>query len=147
MTSLITGVSIVCSTVWSLTDQIKHQSFASLAFVTGGFPSQRASNAEMFPFDDVITTCDTSRHVNGARTQVKYLENYWTTWNLTKVAQYANWKFQRVSCIACRLISEWAFYSIKKLSTEKYNAWLLCNTVLMVYDTAVTTSIYQWWPS
>ena len=40
-------------------DQRKHQSSMSLAFVrgnplmTGGFPSQKASNAEMFPFDDV----------------------------------------------------------------------------------------------
>ena len=50
MVSQITGVSIVCPTVWSGTDQRKHQSFASLAFVrptvTGGFPSQRASKAE-----------------------------------------------------------------------------------------------------
>ena len=47
----ITSVSIVCSTVCSCTDQRKHQSSASLAFewnspVTGGFPSQRSSNAE-----------------------------------------------------------------------------------------------------
>ena len=31
-----------------------YQSFASLAFVTGGFPSQRARNAELYPFDDII---------------------------------------------------------------------------------------------
>ena len=35
MASQITGVSIVCSTVGSGTDQRKHQSFASLAFVRG----------------------------------------------------------------------------------------------------------------
>ena len=39
-------------------DQRKHQSSASLAFVrgpvTGEFPAQMASNAEMFPFDDVV---------------------------------------------------------------------------------------------
>ena len=49
MASQITGVSIVCSPVCSGADQRKHQSYASLAFVrgtTGGFPSQRASNAE-----------------------------------------------------------------------------------------------------
>ena len=52
MASQITGVSIVCPTVRSGTDQRKHQSSASLAFV----PTQHkaASNAEMFPFDDVI---------------------------------------------------------------------------------------------
>ena len=51
--SEITGISIVCSTVCSGEDQRKHQSSSSLAFVkgihveaNGGFPSQRASNAE-----------------------------------------------------------------------------------------------------
>ena len=46
MTSQITGVSVVCSNVCSGADQRKHQCSASLAFVTGGFRSQRASNAE-----------------------------------------------------------------------------------------------------
>ena len=56
MTYQITGVPIVCLTVCSGVER-KHQSYASLAFVrgtTGGFPSQRASNTERFPFDDVI---------------------------------------------------------------------------------------------
>ena len=50
--SQITGVLIVCSTVWSGADQRKHQSSASLAFVRGnppvtcGLPSQMANNAE-----------------------------------------------------------------------------------------------------
>ena len=48
--SQITGVSIVCSTVCSSADQRKHQSSASPDFgrggTTGGFPSQRARNAE-----------------------------------------------------------------------------------------------------
>ena len=47
MTSQTTSVSIVCSTVCSGTDQRKHQSSASLAFVRGIHRlSQRASNAE-----------------------------------------------------------------------------------------------------
>ena len=44
MASQIAGVSIVCSTVCSRRDQGKYQSSAWLG--TGGFPSQRASNAE-----------------------------------------------------------------------------------------------------
>ena len=43
------GVSIVCSTVCSGANQRKHQSSASLAFVTGiisWIPTQRASNAD-----------------------------------------------------------------------------------------------------
>ena len=52
MASQITGVSIVYSTVFSGTDQRKHQSSALLALcagntpVTGEFSAQRASNAE-----------------------------------------------------------------------------------------------------
>ena len=57
--SQITSLTIVYSTVYSGADQRKHQSSASLAFVrgihrTGEFSAQMASNAEMFPFDDVI---------------------------------------------------------------------------------------------
>ena len=48
----ITSLTIVYSTIYSGTDQRKHQSSALLAFergnspVTGEFPAQRASNAE-----------------------------------------------------------------------------------------------------
>ena len=49
MASQITGVTIVDSTVCSGTDQRKHQSSASLAFVRGTdrwFPAQRTRNAD-----------------------------------------------------------------------------------------------------
>ena len=49
----ITGVSIVYLTVCSGADQRKHQSFASLAFVTGEFPGQKPVTRKMIPFDDV----------------------------------------------------------------------------------------------
>ena len=59
--SQITSLTIVYSTVYSDADQRKHQSSASLAFVRGihrgpvnSFPAQMASNAEKYPFDDVI---------------------------------------------------------------------------------------------
>ena len=60
MASQITSLTIVYSTIYSGTDQRKYQSSASMAFVcgdspvTGEFPAQRSSNAEMFPFSDVI---------------------------------------------------------------------------------------------
>ena len=59
MGSQFTSLTIVHSTVYSGVDQRKHQSSASLAFlweITGDrwIPAQMASNAEMFPFDDVI---------------------------------------------------------------------------------------------
>ena len=42
----ITSLTIVYSTVYSGADQRKHQSSASLAFVTGEFPAQMAIDAE-----------------------------------------------------------------------------------------------------
>ena len=48
LASKITGVSIVFSSVCSGAYQRKHQSSVSLAFVTGEFPSQRASDAEKY---------------------------------------------------------------------------------------------------
>ena len=60
MASQITDVSIVCSTVGSGTDQRKHESSATLAFVRGihqwpvNSPHKRPVTRKMFPFDDVI---------------------------------------------------------------------------------------------
>ena len=52
--SQITSLTIVYSTVYSDVDQIKHQSSASLAFVTGEFPHKWPVTRKLFPFDDVI---------------------------------------------------------------------------------------------
>ena len=56
----ITSLTIVYSTVYSVTDQRKHQSSASLAFVRGihrwpvNSPHKGPVTRKMFPFDDVI---------------------------------------------------------------------------------------------
>ena len=58
--SQITSLTIVFSTVYLDTDQRKHQSSASLAFVRGihrrpvNSPHKRPVTRKMFPFDDVI---------------------------------------------------------------------------------------------
>ena len=60
MAPQIIGALIAYSMFCSSADQINHQSFALLALcegnspVTGEFPTPRASDGEMFPFDDVI---------------------------------------------------------------------------------------------
>ena len=56
MASQITSLTIVYSTVYSGTDQRKHQSSASLAFVRGIHRGQHKwpVTRKMFPFDDVI---------------------------------------------------------------------------------------------
>ena len=53
MASQITSVSFVCSTFCSSTDQIKHQSSASLAFVRVT-PDQGTVTRKMSQFDDVM---------------------------------------------------------------------------------------------
>ena len=70
MASLVTGVSIVYSTVCSGGDQRKHQSSASLAFVKGihrsslNFPHKGPVTRKMFPFDDVIMIKTTAVELN-----------------------------------------------------------------------------------
>ena len=60
MAAQITSFSIICLTVYSGTDQRKHQSPASLAFVKGirrrpaNPPHKGPVTRKMFPFDDVI---------------------------------------------------------------------------------------------
>ena len=60
ISSQITSIIIVYSTVYSDTDQRKHQSFASLAFLRGihrgpvNSPHKWPVTRKVFPFDDVI---------------------------------------------------------------------------------------------
>ena len=56
VTSQITSLTIVYSTVYSGTDQRKHQNSASLAFERGihRWPHNGPVMRKMFPFDDVI---------------------------------------------------------------------------------------------
>ena len=76
--SQIISLTIVYSTVYSNTDQRKHQSSASLAFVWGihrGSVNSRHKwpvTRKMFPFDDVIMMLTTSKYVP------KFLINNWS---------------------------------------------------------------------
>ena len=53
MASQITSLAVVCSSIYSGADQRKHR-VTGLCEVTGELSAQRASDADMFPFDDVI---------------------------------------------------------------------------------------------
>ena len=82
MASQITSLTSVYSTVYSGTDQRKHQSFASLAFVLGihrwpvNSPHKGPVTRKMFPFDDVImeTGHDSMDSIHGRTHE-------WRTWN------------------------------------------------------------------
>ena len=76
----ITSISIVCSAVCTGTDQRKHQSSASLAFVRGihrwpvDSPHREPVTRKMFPFDDVIMNHDIPRAPQ------QYLYHFYTWW-------------------------------------------------------------------
>ena len=70
MASQITSLTSVYSTVFSGSDEIKHQSSASLAFVRGihrspvNSPHKWPVTRKMFPFDDVIMLpCSSKKRV------------------------------------------------------------------------------------
>ena len=67
ITSLITSLLIVYSTVYSDTDQRKHQSSTPLAFVWGIHrgPHKWQVMRKMFPFDDVIMVLQTGINAGG----------------------------------------------------------------------------------
>ena len=70
MASQITSLAVVFSTVYSGTDQRKHQSSASLPFVRWIHRShKRPVTPKMFPFDDVIMVM----RVDDAWTTVKFV--------------------------------------------------------------------------
>ena len=76
MASQITSLAIVYSTVYSGTDQRKHQSSASLAFVRGihrspvNSPHKWPVTRKMFPSDDVIMCCGDFPEVLGLSSMV-----------------------------------------------------------------------------
>ena len=80
MASQITSLTIVCSIVYSGTDQRKHQSSASLAIVRGihrwpvkpNSPHKGPATQKMFPFDDVIMH---QRHGVSSNQQLRCLFN------------------------------------------------------------------------
>ena len=67
MASGITSVSVVFSSVWSGADQRKHQSSASLAFVSGNhrsamdYPHKGSVMRKLFPFGDVVIKIDLTK--------------------------------------------------------------------------------------
>ena len=84
MASQITSLTIVYSTVYSGTDERKHQSSASLAFVRGihrwpvNSPHKGPVTRKMFPFDDVIMKFFTDRDSISALLCAKFLNDLTT---------------------------------------------------------------------
>ena len=122
MASQITSLTIVYSTVYSGTDQRKHQSSASLAFVRGIHRSPVNSThkgpvtRKMFPFDDVIMiigiySCKSQQELMSSWCQISHtlscwsLRNIWgstklhSCWELVQMVQ--QWMPDRVTVAAC----------------------------------------------
>ena len=108
MASLTTGVSIVCSTVCSGTDQRKHQSSASLAFVRGIYrwpmtsPHKWLVMRKMFPFDDVIMNKNSDMDLNMIHPCTRFGQinrNFVITWDT----------WHEVSNVECYLLYVFVF--------------------------------------
>ena len=115
MASLITSLTIVYSTVYSNTEQRKHQSSAPLAFVWGihrgpvNSPHKWPVTRKMFPFDGVIMT---SFHV--------ILWQVWPTLSIKLV-----WKNVTSDLrVCCVLICLWGF-SLTLADERKNLCWML----------------------
>ena len=82
MASQITSLTIVYSMVYSITDQRKHQSSASLTFVWGihRWPVNSLHKGpatwKMYPFDDVIMTKDFVMYSNGNKQHMR-VNSFW----------------------------------------------------------------------
>ena len=78
MASQITGVSTVCSIVYSCVNQRKHQSSASLAYVRGIHrwtavsPHKGLITRKMFPFDDVTMSYNSQLWTQMHHNNMKY---------------------------------------------------------------------------
>ena len=78
----ITSLTIVYSAVYSGTDQSKHQSSASLAFVWGIYrgpvnsPHKWPVTRKMFPFDNVIMAAQWHYMVSGASISIGWSNEY-----------------------------------------------------------------------
>ena len=92
MASQITGVPIVCLTVYSGADQRQHDSSASLAFVRGShrwqvdFPNKWPVTRKIFPFYDVTMEFLQKLYMRSTR----YLPNIYlnSAWNLYRCCSY-----------------------------------------------------------
>ena len=103
MASQITSFTIVYSTVCSVTDQRKHQSSASLAFVRDEFATQRASDAEK-------VSIWWRHHVYFKKKILIYIGTLDSHWTVSSRA------------INCRCVFWWHYYAMLSV----YNARPLC---------------------
>ena len=118
MASQITSLTIVYSTVYSGTDQRKHQSSASLVFVRGihrwpvNSPHKGPVTRKMFPFYDVIMKPQLSQRQIGT----------WNSANITLTVISPMWLSCRTSQIALQPFSILGSREVDRSVT----LWILC---------------------
>ena len=111
MASQITSLTIVYSTVYSVADQRKYQSSASLAFVRGihrwpvNSPHKGPATRKMFPFDDVIMWSSVACCAN-VETVHAWLSNPWHMF-LKKPNKQLGEVFTRLPLLECTF--QWWF--------------------------------------
>ena len=150
ITSQITSLAIVYSTVYSGTDQRKHQSSASLAFVWGihrgpvNSPHKWPATRKMFPFDDDIMWCGMSSFLN--ERHVKLYQSFMCCFSITSVF-FCNFHFLYISTKLCSIylcteitqvfediVLQFKYHDIELVCPEILEPATATVDIIMIYD-------------
>ena len=118
MASEITGFTIVYSTVYSRRRSKKTSKLRVTGLceknspVTGEFPSQRASNAEKFPFDDVIMHLQNFKAIRLFLIQISWTRLDTWRWDVYWIIGYGN-------ALLNYWFSLWSNYAITGSTTQR----------------------------
>ena len=137
MASQITGISIVCSTVGSGTNQRKHQNSASLAFVREihqwlvNSPHKGPVMRNMFPFDDIMYT-------NGQHWISRWLGSWLAGCSWLNLGQFVI--IRSCSCYSIYIRAD------SRFAPSQWEMLLLCNDVSHWLGTSLESTLYmiQW---
>ena len=123
MESQITSLTIVYSTLYSGTDQRKHQSSTSLAFVWGihwwpvNSPQKWPVTGKIFPFDDIIMMWDNTATIQKKNKQTWMIQS--TLLKIFKVTQsYITGLNYSIGSIA---LEAWTTWNSKGVTKSQYH--------------------------
>ena len=134
--SQITSLDIVYSTVYSGTDQRKHQSSASLAFVWGihrgpvNSPHKWPVTRKMFPFDDVIM-------LSIIPLKITFCEMYHNQENVFKMSS-AKWR-PFCSGIVCNTVWQSRVFDSYSFAIYRHFSWDLTALKILPGARSLTT--------
>ena len=159
----INGVSIVCSTVCLGVDQRKQQSSTSLAFVRGihqwlvdgGFPSQRASDAENISIQLMTSSWGkcSSQHVSSLHNMVAAISHTVLPTSFSSMKKrifslimrhYSKWLLRYCGTSRVNCSSLLTFRSCSACNLNHDNVWLTKLGTICTHPFTWTAEFKQW---